>query len=389
MVSSNKKKRGQQRKAEKANKESVVMNLRQKLVAFTKRGIRIANNKATLGLIDPTEILSTNEDLRGSKVDIIIDVLPSVLNFLKRCEDETFHQVLRSDRGDLRTPSTWIEVLLNGAVDVASCRMQITDNIGPLVRCMCNDTERLFFQSNKHWNESIVSFVQLISTITLHSIHDKDEILTDKVFKYDGLLTSIVQWGFWGMRDRPDIARDLQSEEISHIRMLGRKTTEMIVCSDNYVRDEMGILTEKGRSVLDIVATTPIVSKEFDPTCMVSFVAGYVGLLKTEGMKAQDDFIILKRLIEEADCVDKGVVSELIDLGLRYALDHESACYVADISHDMLIKASEQQHERDSLPSDARVAFAIRSGIVEMCLRIIERFGIVDYGRAPPLFVTL
>ena len=171
MVSSNKKKRGQQRKAEKANKESVVMKLHQELVAFTKRGIRKADNKATLGLIDPTKILSTNtnEDFRGSKADIIIEVLPTVLNFLKRCEDETYDQVLRSVRGDLRTPATWIEVLLNGAVDVASCRLQITENIGPLVRCMCNDTERLFFKSNKHWNESIVSFVQLITTITCHS----------------------------------------------------------------------------------------------------------------------------------------------------------------------------------------------------------------------------
>ena len=54
------------------------------------------------------------------------------------------------------------------------------------------------------------------------------------------------------------------------------------------------------------------------------------GLLKTEGMNAQDDFLILKRSIRGADCVDKGVVSGLIDLGLRYILDHESACFVAD-----------------------------------------------------------
>jgi len=384
MVSSNKKKRGQQRKAAKANKE-------QELVTFMTRGIRKAGKTATIGLVHPDCRLSTNEDLRGTKVNIIIEVLPVVLNFLKRCEHETFHQVVANVGGDLQTPDTWIEVLFNGAKHVPSCRMQITESISPLVSCMCNDTERLFFKSNKHWNESIASFVQLISTIACHSIHDKEEILTDTLFKYDGLLTSIVQWAFWGMGDRPDIARDLQSEEISHIRLLGSKTTEIIVCSDNYVRDEAGLLTEKGKSVLDIVATTPFVSKGFDPTCMVSFVAGYIRQLKNDRRKSQDDFLILKRLIGEANSVDKGVVSELIDYGLRYALDHESACFVADISHDMLyrvIKDSEQQHltvcastgagQIIALSSDTRIAFAIRSGIVEMCLSFIGSGGSVS-----------
>ena len=361
-----KKLKGQQRKAAKAKKESDA-------IVRTTTGIIKADNKATLGLVNPDLMLSTNE---------VIEVLPAVLSFLKRCEDETFHQVLRSVRGDLRTPATWIEVLLNCAIHVheksfnKSLHLQIVENIRPLVRCMCNDTERLFFKSIKHWNESIVSFVQLISTITCHSINDREEIVTDTLFKYDGLLTSIVQWTFWGMRDRPDIARDLQLEDISHICLLGRKTTEMIVCSDNYVRDEMGLLTEKGRSIFDIVATTPFVSKGFDPACMVSFVAGYIGLLKTEGMNAQDDFLILKRLIREADCVDKGVVSELIDLGLRYVLDHESACFVADISHDMLYREIKAGKERDRLVCDSRVAFAIRAGLVEMCLSFIKRFGV-------------
>ena len=158
-----KKLKGQQRKAAKAKKESDA------IVRITT-GIIKADNKATLGLVDPDLMLSINE---------VIEVLPSILSFLKRCEDETHRQVLRGVRGDLRTPATWIEVLLHCAIHVheksfnKSLQLQIVENIGPLVRCMCNDTERLFFKSNKHWNASIVSFVQLISTITCHSINDR------------------------------------------------------------------------------------------------------------------------------------------------------------------------------------------------------------------------
>jgi len=47
--------------------------------------------------------------------------------------------------GDLESPVMWIKVLLFGAVHVESCKLQIAQNIGPLVNCFCNDTERLFF----------------------------------------------------------------------------------------------------------------------------------------------------------------------------------------------------------------------------------------------------
>jgi len=62
----------------------------------------------------------------------------------------------------LRSPALWIDILVNADKYEPSCRLDIAQNIGPLVRCMCNDTERLFFNSNKHWREGIVSFVKLI-----------------------------------------------------------------------------------------------------------------------------------------------------------------------------------------------------------------------------------
>ena len=85
-------------------------------------------------------------------------VLPSIFGFLKRCE-ESFAVVIGSVRGDLNTPVYWIKLLSNAIEHEPSCRLTVAQNIGPLVKCMCEDSTRLFFKSNKHWKDSIVDFV--------------------------------------------------------------------------------------------------------------------------------------------------------------------------------------------------------------------------------------
>jgi len=58
--------------------------------------------------------------------------------------------------GYLESPSTWIDILVSVSTYSESCHAQIIDSIGPLVKCMCNDTKRTFFGSNRHWHESIL-----------------------------------------------------------------------------------------------------------------------------------------------------------------------------------------------------------------------------------------
>jgi len=140
-----KKKKGQLRKASKTNYKT---NGQNRLHAQITAGVVKADDTAT-------ELLSNNATITDS--DTISKALPSVLLFLMRCEDETFQQVVASVRGDLTSPSKWIRILLSAAINVASCRLQIAENIGPLVSCFCNDTERLFFKSNKHWRDGILS----------------------------------------------------------------------------------------------------------------------------------------------------------------------------------------------------------------------------------------
>ena len=109
--------------------------------------VRRGNNVATEWLAADDGSMSFDSD----------ELLSSVLNFLQRCEDETFGEVMASTGGDLATPSLWIQLLYKTSrIKEPSYILQIANNIGPMVRCMCNDTRRLFFKSNKHWGESIV-----------------------------------------------------------------------------------------------------------------------------------------------------------------------------------------------------------------------------------------
>ena len=70
---------------------------------------------------------------------------------------------------------------------------------------------------------------------------------------------------------------------------------------------------------LQIIGITPIVNKDYDPTCMVSFVEGMIRHMKIDEWKEDadiwtqgDDVFIIEALMQRADCVDKGVITEVI-----------------------------------------------------------------------------
>ena len=70
---------------------------------------------------------------------------------------------------------------------------------------------------------------------------------------------------------------------------------------------------------MDSIGTTLIVSNDYDPNCMVTFVEGYIRRLKKEKeVLKENDLRVARCLTYNADCVDKGVITEVIDLGLRY-----------------------------------------------------------------------
>ena len=231
-------------------------------------------------------------------------ILSFVLDTLKLCEVKTFDKVMAAlslrGGGDSTSPSTWIKVLLKAHQFEPRCRLQIAQNIGPLVSCMCGDTKRVFFKSNKHWRQSILPFVELISILICFEIEDnlgdldKKKVVVEALLQHEGLLQSIVQWGFWVEEYRPDITKELDIEDCTEIVGLGRDIAALLSATS-------------AQSRIETLGTTPIVSKQCDPSCLVSYVAGLVRFMKTFGQAKIDQFfpVLLRFIDSDADCVDK------------------------------------------------------------------------------------
>ena len=347
MVLSGKKKRAKERKdAKKRNKEMndalvdahndiekggsayiTCPHLIERLAKTQLEKVQKGRDEATVALYD--------SDRLGFSAPHVLSIrsVPIVLNFLKRCEDESFEQVIDSVGGDLKTPMHWIEVLAFSVRRLDfDCNLQIAENISPLVGCMCNDTERLFFKSNEHWGESIILFTALI----YHLLTKQDNVehveytkIAHSLLNHGGLLRSIVQWGFWD-EHRPDIAKEIKAEDLAHIASAGVQITQHLLrgAINNEIEHSFS-LTISGKSLIEIIATTPIINNEYDSSCMISCVAGLIRLMKAY-VWGKDDLITLLvlYLTGDRDFVDSAVITELIDLGLNYSED--CACDTAE-----------------------------------------------------------
>ena len=224
MVSSSKKKRGQQRIKDRIPDVSFTSKDDGRVEAQPNRNKKYILQLVQRGNFYVTDVLASYEVADFSLKDS--GVLSVVLDFLKSCECESFSTlVLRANTNEklkqpvassnLKTPSLWIEILNRATRQEPSCMLQIAENIGPLVRCMCNDMERVFFKSSKHWREGIDSFVRLIYNI-IYTCWDNsaDKKIVQTLFqKNEGLLTSIIQWGHWEEKNRPDITRELNKAD--------------------------------------------------------------------------------------------------------------------------------------------------------------------------------
>jgi len=359
-----KKERGKQRKAAK-NLAAANGTIN---ISRTVRLIRKGDNKTTIniGSSSPTHSLEESNGISYEQSGI----LSTVLKFLRRCEDDTFVKVMLGVGGDLKAPRFWVQVLIKAEVQEPSCRLQIAQSIAPLVMCMCNDTKRQFFRSNKHWVDTIYNFVCLIHNMILKSVNNSDKIdgkvIIDTLLQYEGLLTSIVQWGFWEEECRPDITNELKTDHCVSIVRLGKVIFNRLIKAAN-------TQTEEGRERLETIGTTPIISKEYDSECKISFVVGLIRRTKIEGW-TMDAFTTLRRLTIWGSCVDKDVITGLIDLGISTSDDKWSA-HVADLLNYMILK---ENINKKYNANDTRVAFAIRGGLVELCLTFIERFGAME-----------
>ena len=104
--------------------------------------------------------------------------------------------------------------------------------------------------------------------------------IINTLLQYEGLLTTIVQWGFWGEEHRPDITKELGAKNCTSIVVLGRDITAKLVLHEAVLIEEKSIAEKEAKGRLEAIGTTLIVSKEYDPNCLVSYVAGMIRMAK-------------------------------------------------------------------------------------------------------------
>ena len=366
MGSSKKKKRGQQRKA--AKKEGIPPSISFESNADGS-GAKVQENKEYIikhiqdGSHSIANTLANHHITNFSLVDS--GVVSAVLGFLRRCEEEFFIRVVRTNgkNANLQSPSLWIRILDKAVEFEPGSRLQVAQRIGPLISCFCNDTGRLFFKGNEHWKEGILPFVKLIEvfvcTLTSSSsIGNTNMTVLNTLLNHEGLLSSIVQWAFWDVEHRPDLVKELGAKDCELIASLGWQVSRWIIP-----------LLLHSRGWLEAMGSIPIVNKQYDPSCKISFAEGLLRVVARVGISAIRPFI--DRVIVDADCIDKGVITEAIGLGTNSTTDISSAEIVTKLaSRTICIEISEDMVK----PNDARTAFAIRSGLLEMCFGFMERF---------------
>jgi len=218
---------------------------------------------------------------------------------------------------------------------------------------MCNDIDRMFFRSNKHWNEGIESLTLIYNIISWKEGQSSVELEGGRNRKIVDMLlvqhvASIVQWGFWEEQYRPDITGELTVKACKQIVSMGKQITKRLI--------EDAVNRECKRR-LENIAITPIISKAYDSSCLILYMAMLIRQLPITRGVIVSQYICLEKLIA-ADCVDKGTLTEIIGLGFgarRYSI----ADFVLKRLTIMLQVETAVANFSKRHPSDTRVAFAM------------------------------
>jgi len=224
--------------------------------------------------------------------------------------------------------------------------------------------------------------------------------IVDALLNHDGLLTSIVQWGFSGVESRSipeEIGMFTCCVKVTTLAKvaLGLLVKSALKTGDDgvgtvsitpggklvdtvYFRNGIGLFTREGRERLQSIGRTAITTYLHDRTCTVSsYVAGLIRKVETEGW-GKVDFVLLRCLIRDVGCVDKEVITEMIGLGINASSSTFSSAglgKILELSTYMVTRKDDTRATSEDLPRDTLVAFAVREGLIDMCLSFIEKYG--------------
>ena len=310
-----------------------------------------------------------------------IALLNITLDHLGRC-NEDFESVMRGIGGDLETPIKWLELLIIIATKSNEYHSRIIDKIGPLVRCMCDDIEREFFGSKRYWHEAISPFIGIIYKMLEAECNNFIQLS-----QYKGLFEMMVQSWFW-QSHRPDIVNEFNT-------LISTPEIPVSIRSEDFENNDdpsatmtaLGMIatlrliavarkTDDAKKMLGNIGSIPIVSRAYDPNCKVSLTVGLIRYIKKSGDRAKY-FHPLFLLIQYAECVDKDVITEMIDYGFKFASEYEDADVATQLICSMITRMIDGGDAAQL--NDSRTAFAIRAGLLDMCIKMIACFGGVKH----------
>jgi hypothetical protein len=336
-------------------------------------------------------LLSNKLDELNSFQQALLDngLISVILGFLSQCEHEDFNHLVDKVKGNLRTPLDWMEILVYYSI-FEQCRVEIANGIQAVVRCLCDDTKRLFFKSNKYWHQALSHFVTLLSSL-IGSLDDSSSEVTAStvchiLLQNEGFLENMIQKTVWSLY-RPDIVKEQSHHclsDIIFIESFARRVIKIIIATglERNVTEtgaELNRLTVHeafSQDVLDLITTiakTLVVSKAYDPECKVNYVLGMIRMLKlVNSVDRRDQLSFLNSMFAcNADYVDNGIIAEVIELGSKFIADIDDAMSISELSYSMLVRKNAQGNV---YPIDKRLAIAIKSGLLEMCVEFIMRF---------------
>jgi len=286
-------------------------------------------------------------------------------------------------------PGATMNFLANVMQDDANpFRLQVASSIGPLISCMVNVVDREYFKSSNHWHMTLKGFIYLIGNLLFSEVVHEETMQV--LLEHQGLFDFLVQSMFFGAY-RPDIVDESK-------QFISDAPREVFTSGDSFfdisvgaaravdrVLEQYNEQTDEGKNELYKIATMPVVSKACDPDCKTLVIFGLIDLIKryTNLSSVEEKkkwYYILLRLTM-GDCVDKEVITSIIDLGFNYTNQYEAAAGVCAVLSGILIPRDGSLNIHGdpdvllSQPNDKRYAIAIDAGLFEMCLGLVVKYG--------------
>ena len=273
--------------------------------------------------------------------------------------------------------------------------MQIVNNVGPLIKCMCDTKKRQLFESKAQWYGSLDSFIRLLGNLM------QDAAAKDALLKVDGVFDMLLQCLFF--KDcRLDIVREMDGGELDKIA----ENAQTLIFQTNH--EHRGVkggrsFTEDDGKYFKAMAITPIISSTTNGSCSTApfvhklaqklkkneedtrkfclgtlmMLAGAtknevsLGKMVSAGIPASPCAHFLSVLYIPQGTIDKEVIADVMEFASNSVVSFEDAMLITMTIFSIL----QPQTGAFSKVSDSRIAAAISSGLLELCLDFCSRYG--------------